>query len=318
MSITVYYQLSSEGQRAALLAGVSAAALQSVEVPADPYWIERATIDAGGKARLAIGGTLADQGAGGLVVLVRRESNYGARLPVIESPGPLTDLDLHAWSEEAERIHQEDLAAREAAKALRNAQVAESEAERNAQSLARMLEEAASQGQSILVEGVTSAAEGYERLGVAAAAREAEKKAAAQAIELAWIKEGGSPRLRRIVELGLGYGGLYRDERLAAERPGWIWEVEMSFPFREKDAYLPTLEDLDDLDRATSYLAHTCDASPAVLRRVTVYRHLTDEEQSDWQGPEKVDSDGDIEIARGHAIKATFLGQPIWLKSSIP
>jgi hypothetical protein len=235
---------------------------------------------------------------------------------VIESAKPLDLTSLRAWSEEAERLHTEELNANAIAEADRVARVARAEQNREAEILVGMHAEAAKRGESALVEGVTTAAEGYERLWASATAQEAEKKAAVQAAELAWIKENGSPRLRRIAELGLGYGRLYRDERLASERPGWIWEAEMP-KFTERDAYLPTEKDLDNLDRVSSYLSLTCNADSAALRRLTIYRHLTDEEQADWEGPE-VDRDGDIEIARGHAIQSSFLGKPIWLQSSIP
>ncbi len=43
---------------------------------------------------------------------------------------------------------------------------------------------------------------------------------------ISWAKEHGSERLKLIVEDGLfeSSQGVYRDERLAAERPGWIWD----------------------------------------------------------------------------------------------
>ena len=40
----------------------------------------------------------------------------------------------------------------------------------------------------------------------------------------AWIEKHGSPRLKAAVAAGFNYGGIYRDERLALERPGWHFE----------------------------------------------------------------------------------------------
>lgn len=60
----------------------------------------------------------------------------------------------------------------------------------------------------------------------AAEAAEKAKKIAALEARNAWIREHGSPRLRRCLEEGITCGGLYRDERLALERPGWRWETD--------------------------------------------------------------------------------------------
>jgi hypothetical protein len=57
---------------------------------------------------------------------------------------------------------------------------------------------------------------------------EAAKKAAAEIVARdMWIAENGSPRLKMILEEGMIDGSLsvYRDERLAVERPDWIWDA---------------------------------------------------------------------------------------------
>lgn len=54
----------------------------------------------------------------------------------------------------------------------------------------------------------------------------AEKAAAAQRAEeekAAWIEAHGSNRLRRMAQEGIECGAVYRDERLALDRPGWRW-----------------------------------------------------------------------------------------------
>ena len=59
--------------------------------------------------------------------------------------------------------------------------------------------------------------------------REAEKRAieTARAKEEQerrdWIAAHGSPRLRRLVKENIEHKAVYRDERLAADRPGWMW-----------------------------------------------------------------------------------------------
>jgi hypothetical protein len=50
-----------------------------------------------------------------------------------------------------------------------------------------------------------------------------EKKRAANADCLAWIDQHGSNRLKALVHEGISYDRDYRDERLALERPGWVW-----------------------------------------------------------------------------------------------
>lgn len=65
---------------------------------------------------------------------------------------------------------------------------------------------------------------------VAEKAAEEKAKAEAEAERDKWILAHGSTRLQRILseELIDGSAGAYRDERLALERPGWVWERETS------------------------------------------------------------------------------------------
>lgn len=46
---------------------------------------------------------------------------------------------------------------------------------------------------------------------------------AAEAERLAWIAANGSDRLRRCIAEGIECAAVYRDERLALERIGWVW-----------------------------------------------------------------------------------------------
>ena len=65
--------------------------------------------------------------------------------------------------------------------------------------------------------------------------REAEKRAVenARAKEekerLDWIAAHGSPRLHRLVKENIEYKAVYRDERLAVDRPGWMWDWDNDF-----------------------------------------------------------------------------------------
>jgi hypothetical protein len=55
----------------------------------------------------------------------------------------------------------------------------------------------------------------------------AQNKAAAEAAaaaKSAWIAEHGSDRLKRLAKEGIEHGAVYRDERLAIDHPGWIWD----------------------------------------------------------------------------------------------
>lgn len=49
-----------------------------------------------------------------------------------------------------------------------------------------------------------------------------------EAVEVkAWGMEHGSPRLQACIQEGIECRAIYRDERLALERPGWAWADEM-------------------------------------------------------------------------------------------
>jgi hypothetical protein len=56
-----------------------------------------------------------------------------------------------------------------------------------------------------------------------------------------WAAEHGSAHLRAALDLGLDVDRTYRDERLALERPGWVWERQRG-PARELDARDPSPE----------------------------------------------------------------------------
>lgn len=90
-------------------------------------------------------------------------------------------------------------------------------------------------------------AEERERRAVEKRAAE-EKKRIEEAERLAWIEEHGSPRLRRLVKEKFAHQAVYRDERLAIERPDWEWENDDSLTWT--DPRNPPVEALELLDRA--------------------------------------------------------------------
>ncbi|MDE2022163.1 MAG: hypothetical protein KGI71_04635 [Patescibacteria group bacterium] len=54
-----------------------------------------------------------------------------------------------------------------------------------------------------------------------------EQIARAAARQAAWIRSHGSDRLRRLLDEGIEHQAIYRDERLAAERPGWQYADQL-------------------------------------------------------------------------------------------
>lgn len=126
-------------------------------------------------------------------------------------------------------------------------------------------------------------------------AAEAEKKAAEQAEtreRLAWIAANGSERLRRCVAEKISCLATYRDERLAAERPGWRWWDAVRG--KDLDPRNPPAEAFDLLDEARAI------APDAELRFVEA-----DAETDDETGDETAHE------IRGYACLANFLGRQI-------
>lgn len=67
----------------------------------------------------------------------------------------------------------------------------------------------------------------------AAAAVKAAQEAKQAAERAAWINQHGSDRLRRCLAEGIECRAIYRDERLAFERPGWCWSVKVEGEYTE-------------------------------------------------------------------------------------
>jgi hypothetical protein len=101
-----------------------------------------------------------------------------------------------------------------------------------------------------------------------------------------WIREHGTPRLRKALDLNLLSSSMavYRDERLAEERPGWGWAGEMS----QKGIINPPEWALDVLAEAR--------------------------EQFKWAGLAYEDSSAH----RGAVVTSRFLGRPIVCRTPPP
>src|SRR5581483_2250467 len=97
----------------------------------------------------------------------------------------------------------------------------------------------------------------------------------------AWIAEHGSSRLRRLVAEGIEHDAVYRDERLAMERPAWQWS--------RLDGNLPGAEPRNAPEEALDLLdAARADDPDAVLRYLRPWRHVPHDED-----PEGCDRDPD-------------------------
>lgn len=142
-------------------------------------------------------------------------------------------------------------------------------------------------------------------------AREAEKQAAEAAYQAereTWIGEHGSERLQRLAAEGIEHEAVYRDERLAAERPGWRWERQV--PGSDHEPRNAPSEALVLLDEARQ-------ADPeAVLRYWTVpHEHCGADGEVECEASEPHAHCGDDGCPqfdwRGYVALAELLGQDI-------
>jgi hypothetical protein len=90
----------------------------------------------------------------------------------------------------------------------------------------------------------------YVYVGEAARKAAEETEAEAKAEKLAWISDHASKHLRRLVAEGIRWGKVYRDERLALERPGWAWEYYGDVEVEDARGSSVTEEHLRRLDEA--------------------------------------------------------------------
>lgn len=128
-----------------------------------------------------------------------------------------------------------------------------------------------------------------EELDARAAAQDAER--------LRWIAEHGSTRLKRLVAESIEHQAVYRDERLALERPGWRWDVKVpgegDDPRNAPEEAISLLDEARTLDpeaRLTYWTVPAC-------------------ENEHWEDDDECP--GYHEGWRGYACTAVFLGRKI-------
>lgn len=82
----------------------------------------------------------------------------------------------------------------------------------------------------------------------------------------AWIEAHGSPRLRRLLAEEIEHEAVYRDERLALERPGWRWDTitgtQQHEPRNAPDSALDLLDEARKLAPDARLVYWTVDEAP--------------------------------------------------------
>jgi hypothetical protein len=138
-------------------------------------------------------------------------------------------------------------------------------------------------------------------------AQESEAQIAARrAKREAWIAEHGSARLRRLVQEGIEYRAVYRDERLALERPGWQWlaipESDLAEPRNAPEAALALLDE----------------ARASVPEGTTVALHYYRTERQEPNPDYDSDYDPPSEdYDTGYVVTGKFLGRDIMYRRTI-
>lgn len=147
------------------------------------------------------------------------------------------------------------------------------------------------------------------RRNAAHQAEQAEKAAREQAAEerelferKAWIEAHGSPRLQRLLKEDIEHGAVYRDERLAKDRPGWRWGQEV--PGTGDEPRNPPQEAIDMLDEALETLPDGEREDVSL-----VYWTIGGPSHTSYYDE---DEDDDVDDGwRGYAVEAVFLGRKI-------
>lgn len=205
MHATLVYCLSETGRRVALEKGLPAQRVQSVhvDVPDDcKSWV---TVDTNGKGWVSLADyqsakKVAGDSANEFVSVpqsysVKWDGRVEKKTGDLDSPIENPSEYLSALKIKLDKLKAEAEAEAEAVRKER----AEAEAERNA----KQAEESAR----------------YQQAQDAKRKREAE----AEREKLEWIEKHGSNRLKRMIKEEIDCESVYRDERLAADRPGWAW-----------------------------------------------------------------------------------------------
>ncbi|MFB3910405.1 MAG: hypothetical protein ACE15D_18605 [Candidatus Eisenbacteria bacterium] len=304
MGHTITIHLTDDAQREALLEGAPATRAQTYYVPAELL-----------PRLLALPWTaVSDSGEATCTVPIRLGSGYSE----VSGAADSRPVDAEAAIAHAEAVVEEHREAVETAKRHAAERAAEdrTRAERWAALpldwrvtpegyLAHCSTEARYDWDGPLVyTGYTVVGYDVLRAHVPAAVAEAEAEAkrrrlapqlAEQAERVRWAREHGSARLRGLLEEGIECGAVYRDERLALERPGWRWERDVYGT--GNDPRNAPVEALDLLREARASL-------PEEERASAVLRYWVIEEGHDRDG-ERIDG------WRGYAVIAPYLGTEI-------
>ncbi len=212
-SIRVPFWLSEAGQKAQLAAGGNAAASQSIEVAADApefsAFLALADVDYKGVASL---------------------DAYKHRLDRIKwdcMPTPSQVLEAIAQSKAAREA--EEIAEREESVAAALAEGPDHFIVGTHYDRPRLYARPYSDDPRVahlIAEAEQVIERENARLDAEKAEREAAKRAKIEAAETeraTWIAAHGSTRLQRMLAEGIEHDRVYRDERLALERPGWVY-----------------------------------------------------------------------------------------------
>ena len=140
-----------------------------------------------------------------------------------------------------------------------------------------------------------------EEVAAKVAANKAANAAKAQAKlqeRLDWIAQHGSVRLKRCVAENIACDGIYRDERLAVDRPAWFQSQRVRGDFEAIiNASLPALELLDAARKtlptgAPTRLVYWSVGASQTEHRQRVPRYI-------WRGPAVISEHLGVEIVYG-------------------
>jgi hypothetical protein len=131
---------------------------------------------------------------------------------------------------------------------------------------------------------------------------EAARRAAAE--RDAWIAAHGSERLKKCRALGIAdrCQGVYLDERLAHEAPGYVWDGEGDHAYKESTIRNPSIEALAELERARE----TWPGAGLVKIKIPLTPSQVFEEDLpegwEWKEAIRIDAPEDLPWVSGHRI----------------
>ncbi len=133
--------------------------------------------------------------------------------------------------------------------------------------------------------------------------KEAAKKTKKEAEKTNWIATNGSEHLRRLTAEKIKCQGIYADERLVADRPGWVYSASSDVlnDARESDPYNPPPSAVELLDKARE----TDETAELIFL----------EYEPDCHGD--YDDDDDDTCLKFYAAKSFFLGRLIYFVENI-